>query len=104
MNLAVWLFLSIRLNFLKRLKYPDNDFFRGLLGELGEETYREVQVREAAQYGQVEINHWTFYIPFEEIEPYGLRPGMQVYGLLRAHVIPLDEETAVWVADSIDWD
>ena len=103
LNLEVRSISINQVNFLKRLKYPDNDFFRSLLGALGQEPFQEIQVREIEQPGQVEINHWTFYVPVGEIEPYGLRSGMQVYGFLRAHVIPLDEETAVWVADSIDW-
>lgn len=88
-----------KINFFKRFELNDNIIIRKLLGDLVNESYVEVIVRENANQGVTLRKRWRFVIP-EKIAK-GLRKGMTIYATLGGK--PILDDLAVWVGNDIDW-
>jgi hypothetical protein len=90
-----------RINFFKRADLDDNLIIRKMLGELADQLFVEIVIREIGVKGSRFLKRWTFVVPESEATGAGLRLGMHAFGTLETKIII--DDYVVWLAKSLDW-
>ncbi len=93
---------NLRVNFLKRLGYPENQLSRGLLGELGRDCYIELQIRGDADPVTGICLELVCFVSRRIWHALSLRIGARIDVMLKAHRLP--NNTEIWLADNVQRD
>ena len=91
--------VNLQVNFFKRLNYLDNAMGRAFLGELVNESYVEIFLREDPDEETRFSNQFRFFLPLMTFERSRLRQNSRVAVTLIPHTMPDGQQ--IWLADEI---